>query len=152
MRTHTIRQKSSPTPILTLTPRFFDQALACHPEAFTLAVHWFTTAYQCHTGKRIRLDHAQQQAFLERVGANEQGVWHSRFAELSNPVATMMHIFTSGFTQVAGLDFEMALKSAQAFYDAVARVHLPSNPSPSLPQLPSHEALFPKSQTAILNL
>ena len=130
MRTHTIRQKSSPTPILTLTPRFFDQALACYPEAFTLALHWFKTEYQRHTGKSIQLDHGQSQAFLARVGANEQGVWRSRFAELSNPVATMMHIFTSGFTQVAGLDFEMALKSAQAFYDAVARVHLQADPSP----------------------
>lgn len=125
MATHTIRQKSSATPLVTLRPKFFARALACHPEAFTLALHWFTTEYQRLTGKTVRLDHAQSLAFLEQVGADGRGVWHSRFAELPNPVATMIHIFTSGFTQVASLDFETALEVAQAFYDTVARVYLP---------------------------
>lgn len=125
MPTHTLRQKASAAPVLTLNAKFFARALDCHPEAFALALHWFKSEYQRHTGKSIRLDHAQSQAFLERVGANEQGVWRSQFSELTNPVATMIQVFTSGFTQVASLDLETALEVAQAFYDTVARVHLP---------------------------
>jgi len=116
MKTHTLRNKATSTPILTLTPKFFAKAMACYPEAFCLALNWFYVSYKSYRGVTPRLDHTQQQAFLARAGADERGLWSSKFSSLSPAAAHVVAIFTSGFTHTSGLEFESALDLAQEFY------------------------------------
>ena len=131
MKTHTLRNKSSATPILTLTPKFFEKAMSCYPEAFTLALHWFNVAYKRETGKPVRLDHAQQQAFLQSVGATPSGEWRSKFSGLSFEAFQLTSLMTRGIEVTPGLDFEGVLDIAQAFYVMLDKSYSKATPADS---------------------
>lgn len=121
MQTHTLRNKST-QPILKLTPAFMKKCLAAHPEAFTLALHWFKTAYKAQTGKSPSLDYEQHQLFLERVGARPDGTWTSRFSTIPPTGFKVLSLFQSGFAN-ASLSFEEALDMAQEFFDMLENMY-----------------------------
>ena len=116
MQTHTIRNKRTGTPILTLTPKFWAKAMAGYPEAFTLALSWFKGAYKRCTGKDIRLDYEQELAFMKWVGARPDGTWMSKFSS-TTPVLWQVHsMMQTGFRATDSMAFDEALEIAQAFY------------------------------------
>lgn len=124
MKTHTIRNKASTTPILTLAPAFWEHATqACYPESLSLALGWFSAQYRDLTGKDVRLAHEQLSEFLAQVGANEQGLWTSRFVTKPAPVYRAIRLFEDGFLRSRDMDLEQALNIAQTFYAAIEVAH-----------------------------
>lgn len=124
MKTHTIRNKSSPTPVLTFAPKFFEKVQVCHPEAVSLALNWFKLEYKRLTGKTIRLDHEQTQVFLKMAGADERGLWVSKFSQLPAPTYHILSVFATGFAATPSFgSIETALEVAQAFYETLEKAH-----------------------------
>ncbi len=126
MKTHTLRNKSSLTPILTFTPAFFKKVSACYPEAICLTLHWFKLAYKRETGKTVHLDHAQGQAINALAGADERGVWHSKFSTLPAPAYQLQSVFTQGIEATPGGDLEGILALTQEFFSVLDKAYFPS--------------------------
>lgn len=116
MKTHTIRNKNSPTPIITLSPEFFDLMLNAYPEASSIALAWFRTSYRNLTGKHIHLDHEQKSLLLERYGADSIGLWVSKFSKLELIPYSVLRAFENGIQSSISHDFETVLSIAEEFY------------------------------------
>lgn len=123
LRTHTIRNKASACPILTLSPGFMRKVLDSHPEAFSLALSWFNGQHKRLTGKPVRLCHEQSQTLLARVGATETGMWTSRFAALPPNASRIVSLVEKGLPHMPGLDFESALEVAQELYAMLEKAY-----------------------------
>jgi sigma54-dependent transcription regulator len=123
MQTHTIRNKTSPTPILSFTPKFLAVVLRAQPEAAALTLDWFKRQYKTLTGKAMALDYEQSRALLARAGADEQGRWQSRFSGLSGTDYKVVTLFEQGFLSSGGMTFDEALAVADAFYSAMTRAY-----------------------------
>lgn len=124
MKTHSVRNKSSAKPIISLSPKFFEQALAAYPEAVALTLARFKRQYESLTGKAISLDYRQTQALLVHAGANASGQWHSRFSELPHTAYRIVTLFEKGFLTSNGFEFPEALATAQEFYATIAATYL----------------------------
>ncbi len=126
MKTHTLRNKSSLTPILKFTPSFFKRMVSCYPEAICLTLHWFKMAYKRETGKSVHLDYEQSQAINALAGADERGVWHSKFSTLPPPAYQLQSVFTKGIEATPGGDLESVLALAQEFFSVLDKAYFPS--------------------------
>lgn len=125
MKTHTLRNKGSMTPILKFTPAFLEKVKACYPEAVSLTLHWFRLAYKRETGKTVHLDYDQTLAFNAMTGADERGVWCSKFSKLPPPAYQLQAVFTRGIEATPGGDLEGILSLAQEFFSALEKAYFP---------------------------
>ncbi len=121
MKTHTIRNKQKPTPIVTLTPDFFTVVKEAMPEAFTLMLGLLVKQLQTLTGKKAVLAHEQHVALMAVCGADETGGWPSRFNRLPALQQHVMATFERGFLVAPTMPPDEALALAQAFYTMLAR-------------------------------
>lgn len=120
LTTHTVRAKSSPHPIFTLSPKFFALILEAEPEASSLALAWFTKAYSNLTGKTPSLDHEQEAKLLERYGARADGSWTPRTLPYSLYLIDVL--FRDGLlSRTSGMSFEQALDTCTTFYTMLFR-------------------------------
>lgn len=125
MKTHTIRNKASQAPIVTIAPALWARLKKdCYPETVSLTLGWLTAEYKRLTGKTLHLTHEQEMDFLAWVQADEKGLWTSRFSNLPAPVYRGVRIFETGFLKESGLALDEAFEVAQAFYAAINRAHL----------------------------
>lgn len=117
MKTHTIRGKATPRPVVTFTPKFFERMLASQPEAVTLMLHWFCREYKTLTGKTLVLDYEQQLALEARCGADVDGAWHSALDHLPAQAHALNAVFVRGIERSASLGgLEEVLALSEAFY------------------------------------
>ena len=116
MREHTIRNKAA-NPIVTLTPQMLEKMLAARPESVSLTLAKFVKDYKQITGKRISVDHVQQQILSKHAGADERGSWSSRYSELPYPQCHLQPIFADGFlSRTSSKGFSEDLVMAEAFF------------------------------------
>ena len=121
MKTHTIRNKRGPTPILSLTPVFMGRVLSAQPEAIALTLDWFKRQYKALTGNGIVLDYEQTRVLNEYIGADESGSWTSRFSATKGVDYRVLSLFEQGFLMTPGMGLDEALEAADRFYHAMAR-------------------------------
>lgn len=118
--THTLRNKSSRTPIFTLTPKFFEKVLKADPEASSLTLYWFTQTYRGLTGKTPSLDYRQELLLMERFGAKEDGSW------IPKPLPLDLYLIDLSFkdgllNNRSGRDFDQVLEVTSLFYRMIYR-------------------------------
>lgn len=124
MKTHTIRNKASATPILTLSPAFWAHAKAtAFPESVSLMLGWLRKEYKALTGKSLVLTHEQDQDFRQWVGADERGMWTSRFSNKPPKVYQIIRMFETGFLSNSSMSLEEALELAQEFYATIEKAY-----------------------------
>lgn len=117
MKTHTIRGKATPRPVVTFTPKFFARMLVSKPEAVTLMLHWFQNEYKALTGKTLVLDYEQQCALEARCGADAAGAWRSELDGLPAMAHAINAVFVRGIERSASLGgLEEVLALSEAFY------------------------------------
>jgi len=117
MKTHTIRGKATPRPVVTFTPKFFARMLVSKPEAVTLMLHWFQNEYKALTGKTLVLAHEQQLALEARCGADADGAWRSALDVLPAMAHAINAVFVRGVERSASLGgLEDVLALSEAFY------------------------------------
>ena len=131
MQTHTIRNKSSTTPILSLTPSFLKTAKNCHTESVCLMLAWFQQEYKAATGKKISLDYEQKAILLEKTGMTENGQWHSEFSTLPPAAFKMKVIFEQGLVHKGSDTLDNILEIAETFYKMLSVTYL--NAAPKTP-------------------
>lgn len=125
MKTHTIRNKASNTPIVTIAPALWVRLKKdYYPETVSLTLGWLTAEYKRLTGKTLRLTHEQELDFLAWVQADEEGLWTSRFSTLPVAAYRGVRIFETGFLKESGLALDEAFEVAQAFYETISVAHL----------------------------
>ncbi len=124
MKTHSIRNKSKPTPILTLAAPLMGRMLGCYPEAVSLTLAWFCKRYKELTGKVIVLDHEQELMLLKHAGADPRGMWTSRFSTLGPVPFRIERAFADGMLLRMGGDMLELLEDAQAFYVMLERTYM----------------------------
>lgn len=124
MKTHTIRNKASTTPIVTIDPKLWARVKTeCYPETISLVWSWFLAEYKRVTGKTAHLTHEQQSEFLALVGADARGCWTSRFSTKPFSVYRAIRFFEDGFIRSSDLSVEEAFDVAQAFYATIEKAH-----------------------------
>lgn len=119
MKTHTIRGKTSKTPIMKLTPKFLDMMLASYPEAASIALEWFVISYRRVSGKVVHFDHDQKYLLLQNCGADSTGIWTSKFSKLGAIPYGIIKEFEAELKFSISYDFETVLKMANEFYSMV---------------------------------
>ena len=117
MKTHTIRGKATPRPVVTFTPNFFARMLGSQPEAVTLMLHWFRNEYKALTGKTLVLAYEQQLALEARCGADAAGAWRTALDGLPVMAHAINAVFIRGVERSASLGgLEDVLALSEAFY------------------------------------
>lgn len=118
MQTHTVRNKSKPTPIVTLTEPFLAQMLAARPESVSLVLARFLASYAALTGRRPVIQHDQHLALLAKAGADDAGVWVSRYAGLPPSLSQVRQFFADGFmaAPAASCGLDQELEVVEAFF------------------------------------
>lgn len=114
----TLRNKSSATPIQTLSQRVFQAFLEARPESAALVLAKFKADYKRLTGKSIVLTDEQTQALLKHFGANEKRVWSSEYSGLGAQLTAVKNCFQDGFmnrTTSAGLLPDLTI--AETFFE-----------------------------------
>lgn len=106
MRTHTIRNKSKPTPIVTFTKPFLAKLLASHPLATRLTLARMLKLLRTYSGKQHAIDHEQRQQ-LEAMTYKliEGDLWY------------IDSIFKEGFMNQPLTEIEDDLTIANNFYN-----------------------------------
>lgn len=110
MHTHTVRNKNKPTPIVTLTKKFYEMALE-DPFAFHLSWCWFIERFKITTSKTPVLQHEQlmvlDDMFLKmhanREKVEDVNLWH------------IEQMFTKGFLPTASKSFDEMFTIAVTF-------------------------------------
>ncbi len=112
-----LRNKTSPTPTLTLSKAVMGAMMDARPESSSLVLAKLKKDYLALTGKVFRLDPDQEQALLFRYGATDSGRWVSAFSKLPHPLSTAVNAFVSGFLSGTVSQCLLAdLEVAEAFY------------------------------------
>lgn len=125
MQEFTLRNKTT-NPILKLTPAMLKKVLAARPESCQLMLAKYRRDYKSLTGKTVGVDHDQHMILLQRVNADSNGMWPSRYFQLPNPYYHVMTIFQDGFLNRATSEsLSKDLELAEAFY-AMLDEHLPA--------------------------
>ena len=120
MKTHTIRNKSTTTPIVTLSPEFLEVLLKARPESASYTLGHFKKSYLALTGNSVVVDHDQQQQLLQRFGADEQGMWKSQYSDQGYSIYAITQAFQDGLLKrsfVVGMD--EVLQLCEDFYAMV---------------------------------
>lgn len=116
---NTIRNKSSDHPIITFDKALFKAFLEARPESVTLAIAKHCADYKGLTGKSLHIDHVQEQALLQVRGANEEGVWASKYTALKGDLYFLAKAFEDGIMNQSKIHCDIAdvLRRAEMFYD-----------------------------------
>lgn len=96
MREFTVRNKAK-NPIITFTPATLALLLAARPESVSLVLAKLVQDYKTLTGKTLTVDHEQNLQLLAHAGADDKGVWKSRYSGLCGSAAFIRPFFTDGF-------------------------------------------------------
>ncbi len=123
MNTHTIRNKASATPIISLTPTFLEVILASRSESVALTLSYLFERYKELTGKKARLDHLQEVRLLAHANAREDGTWTSRYSCLTGTPYKVLYAFQQGLQKMPSMSVEEVLAIAQEFYAMVDVVY-----------------------------
>ena len=131
MRTHTIRNKSKHTPILSLAPDFMAKMLSARIDSAALVIAHFIKNYEAITGKRPALEHGQHHALLTKAGAGENEQWVSTYRNLPAEQAKILEYFMHGFlaAPISTKSMEEDLLIAELFFDILDGK--PMNESPA---------------------
>jgi hypothetical protein len=119
----TIRNKRSETSILTLSKELMAQALKARPESVAIMLDMQIRAYKELTGKRLRIDHLQEEELAKHANA-EPGpmgtwVWKSKYNNLPANMFYIMTAFTNGLSSIGRKQMTETLAIAEQFYDMV---------------------------------
>lgn len=120
MPTHTIRNKSSATPIVTFKAKQWAEFRKCHPEAVSLTIAWLKKNYKQLTGKNLVLSHEQVLEFYSWVGADSSGIWRSKFSGLGLDAHLISQSFQDGILMSSSLDLETVLRVSNEFFSMMA--------------------------------
>lgn len=115
MTEFTLRNKKT-TPIMTLTVSMFERMRKARPESVSLVLAKRIRDYKALTGKTLSLDYEQERCLLAQAGANERGVWTSKYAQLPLPLSQVKSIFADGFMLRTLGNMSDDLAAAEAFY------------------------------------
>lgn len=119
MRTHTIRNKNSNRPIVTLTPEFREMMVAALPQASSLAMGWFRRYFKFSSGKDITFDYDT----VELMSARYDDANNDRGMEITGDQNKVMAFFEQGFlNNLTGMTFDEALRIASIFYESMLKV------------------------------
>lgn len=91
-----IRQKAM-NPIYTIKPAVMKAFLAARPESWSLVLAKYKKDYKILTGKTISLDHEQTGQLMAAAGADERGMWTSKYSKLPAEKYLVMRAFQDGF-------------------------------------------------------
>lgn len=116
-----IRNKAK-QPIMTIKPKVLAMMFVARPESVALVLHKKTKDYQRLTGHPLTLDYDQSQELLLHAGADAQGIWHSRYAQLPGQLFKVVTLFSDGFLNASLSGSIIAdLATVEAFYAMVDR-------------------------------
>lgn len=113
MKTHTIRNKKGPIPILSFTEEFLERILSYRSESFSLTFALFRRQYLGLTGKRIVLDFDQYETISTHFKIGDVSI--SPYNNLDSTVYEMIMTFHRGFLNNSLMDLETALDIAEEF-------------------------------------
>jgi hypothetical protein len=120
MKTHTVSNKKTATPMVTLTPEFFDLLLKARPESASYTLNHFKKSYLTLTGNPILVNPDQQQQLLERFGADEQGIWKSQYSDKGYSIYAITQAFQDGLLKRSfAVDMDEVLRLCEDFYSMV---------------------------------
>lgn len=121
MSEYTVRNKAK-NPIVTLRPAVMEAMLAARPESSSLVLSKYCKDYKNLTGKVVHIDYEQNQALLERYGADSSGGWKSEFLNIPAPWFRIERCFVDGFlAQSLSASLLDGLAVAEAFFDMLER-------------------------------
>lgn len=117
MLAYTLSQKSSASPLATLSAACMKQLLAARPESISLVLHRWKSEFKRTLGKTPRLHHEQTQKLAEHAGAINGGAWTSKYSALPLDLYRIQDCFTTGFIADMSIPDKSALLVAERFYD-----------------------------------
>lgn len=118
---YTLRNKSSKNPIITFKKPLLDALLKARPESASLAIAKHLKDYKLLTSKDLHIDYEQKQALLAVAGADDNGMWPSKYSNLSGDLYFVVKAFTDGLLNQSPIhcDISDALRRAELFFDMI---------------------------------
>jgi hypothetical protein len=95
----TLRKKATKQPILTLRPHVMERFLVSRPESVVLVLAKYKADYKSITGHQVSLTYEQEAQLFSYFGANDKGLWTSKYSALPASLARIRNCFQDGFLQ-----------------------------------------------------